>query len=55
MDEPILVVRHTAVRWLTTTNHELFIFPSKLASVPRHQQRRATEQLGSRLTVGGSI
>lgn len=33
MEEPVFVVRHTGVRWLTTANHELFIFPTRLASV----------------------
>jgi hypothetical protein len=32
VDEPVYVVRHTALRWLTTVNHELFIFDTKLAS-----------------------
>jgi hypothetical protein len=32
MDEPLYVVRHTGIRWLTTANHELFVFDTKLAS-----------------------
>jgi hypothetical protein len=33
MDDPLYVVRHTAARWLTTTNHELFIWETRFASI----------------------
>jgi len=33
MDEPLYVVRHTSLRWLTTVNHELFIWENKFASI----------------------
>ena len=33
MDEPLLVVRNTSRGWLTTVNHELFLYDDRLVSV----------------------
>jgi hypothetical protein len=33
MDKPLYVVRHAALRWLTTVNHELFFWETRFASI----------------------
>ena len=39
MDEPLYIVRNTALRWLTTTNYDLLIRETTLASVRGLQLR----------------
>ena len=55
MDEPLYVVRYAALRWLTTANHELFIWDNRFASVRGDTLKSTVDDARLDLAIYGSF